>query len=79
MSSSARTNPLAALAYRKHQREARPVPFCFVCARQAAEGYFYRKILGRNPRHPLSLGIPSHDGGDLSHGWLATPATGDDA
>lgn len=27
----------ATLAYRKHHREGRPVPFCFVCARQAAE------------------------------------------
>jgi hypothetical protein len=27
----------ATLAYWKHHREGRPVPFCFVCARQAAE------------------------------------------
>jgi len=69
----------AALAYWKHQREGRPVPFCFVCARQAAEKYFYRKILGRNPRNPLSLDAPLHDDGDLPHEWLATPAAGDDA
>ncbi len=38
---------VATLAYWKHHREGRPVPFCFVCARQAAEKYFYRKVLGR--------------------------------
>jgi len=69
----------AGLAYWKHQREGRPIPFCFVCARQAAEKYFYRKILGRNPRSPLSLDAPAHDGGDLPHEWLALSApTGDD-
>ena len=64
----------ATLAYWKHHRESRPIPFCFVCARQAAEKYFYRKILGRNPRSPLSLDAPLHDGGDPPHGWLA-PST----
>jgi len=48
----------AALAYWKHHQEGRSVPYCFVCARQAAEKYFYRRILGRNPRNPLSLDIP---------------------
>ena len=69
----------ATLAYWKHHREGRPVPFCFVCARQAAEKYFYRKILGRNPRSPLCLDAPLRDGGDPPHEWLAlaTPA-GDD-
>lgn len=58
---------VAALAYWKHHREGRPVPYCFVCARQAVEKYFYRNILGRNPRSPLSLDTPMHDGGDLPH------------
>ena len=58
----------------KHHREGRPIPLCFVCARQAAEKYFYRKIVGRNPRKPLSLDGPLHDGGDLPHEWL-TPAS----
>ena len=68
----------ATLAYWKHHREGRPVPFCFVCARQAAEKYFYRQILGRNPRSPLSLDAPLHDGGDLPHEWLvpSTPTDG---
>ena len=66
----------ATLAYWKHHREGRPIPFCFVCARQAAEKYFYRKIVGRNPRSPLSLDTPLHDGGDPPHEWLvpSTPA-----
>jgi hypothetical protein len=64
----------AALAYWKQHREGRPVPFCFVCARQAAEKYFYRQVWGRNPRNPLSLDAPLDDGGDLPHEWL-TPAT----
>jgi DNA-directed RNA polymerase specialized sigma24 family protein len=68
----------ATLAYWNHQREGRSVPFCFVCARQAAEKYFYRKILGRNPRSPLSLDDPLHDGGGLPHEWLAhSTAAGD--
>jgi hypothetical protein len=67
----------ATLAYWKHHREGRPVPFCFVCARQAAEKYFYCKVLGRNPRSPLSLDAPLHDGGDLPHEWL-TPSTSTD-
>jgi DNA-directed RNA polymerase specialized sigma24 family protein len=69
----------ATLAYWKHHQEGRPVPFCFVCARQAAEKYFYRKILGRNPRGPLSLDAPLHGGGDPPHEWLAptTPASVD--
>jgi hypothetical protein len=61
----------ATLAYWKHHREGSPVPFCFVCARQAAEKYFYRNIMGRNPRSPFSLDAPLHDGGDLPHEWLA--------
>jgi DNA-directed RNA polymerase specialized sigma24 family protein len=64
----------ATLAYWKHHQEGRSIPFCFVCARQAAEKYFYRKILGRNPRTHLSLDAPMHDGGDLPHEWLA-PST----
>ena len=67
----------ATLAYWKHHREGRPVPFCFVCARQAAEKYFYRKILGRTPHRPLSLDVPLHDGGDPPHEWL-TPSTSTD-
>ncbi|MBN1814270.1 MAG: hypothetical protein JXA14_20695 [Anaerolineae bacterium] len=62
---------VATMAYWKHHRDGRPVPFCFVCARQAAEKYFFRKILGRNPRNPLSLDVPVHyDGGSLPHEWL---------
>jgi len=69
----------AAMAYWKHHREGRPIPFCFVCARQAAEKYFYRRILGRNPHSPLSLDAALHDGGDLPHEWLApSTRTGDD-
>jgi hypothetical protein len=68
----------AALAYWKHHREGRSIPFCFVCARQAAEKYFYRQILGRNPRSPLSLDAPSHDGGDLPHEWLVPSTPTDD-
>ena len=73
----------ATLAYWKHHREGRPIPFCFVCARQAAEKHFYRQILGRNPRSPLSLDAPLHEGGDpsgqaLSHEWLNVPTPGDD-
>jgi hypothetical protein len=66
----------ATLAYWKHHREGRPIPFCFVCARQAAEKHFYRQIMGRNPRSSLSLDVPLHDGGDLPHEWLnvRTPA-----
>ena len=60
---------VATMAYWKHHRDDRPVPFCFVCARQAAEKYFFRKILGRNPRNPLSLDVAVHDGG-LPHEWL---------
>jgi DNA-binding CsgD family transcriptional regulator len=69
----------ATLAYWKHHQEGRPIPFCFVCARQAAEKYFYRKIVGRNPRSPLSLDTPLHDGGELPHEWLvpSTPASDD--
>jgi len=68
----------AALAYWKQQREGRPVPFCFVCARHAAEKYFYRKILGRNPRNSLSLDALMHDDGDLPHEWLAPSTPIDD-
>ncbi|MCL7453312.1 MAG: hypothetical protein M8467_09710 [Anaerolineae bacterium] len=68
----------AALAYWKHHREGRPIPFCFVCARQAAEKYFYRRIVGRNPRSPLSLDAPLHDGGDSPHEWLAPSTLTDD-
>ncbi len=69
----------ATLAYWKHHREGRTIPFCFVCARQAAEKHFYRKILGRNPRSPLSLDAALHDGDSLPHEWLApsTPAATD--
>ena len=67
----------ATLAYWKQHQDGRPVPFCFVCARQAAEKYFYRKILGRNPRSPLCLDVPLRDGGDLPHEWL-TPSTSTD-
>jgi DNA-binding CsgD family transcriptional regulator len=63
----------AALAYWKHHREGRPPAFCFVCARTAAEKYFFRQILGRNPRNPLSLDVPVRDGGDLPHEWLPSP------
>ena len=62
----------ATLAYWKHHREGRPIPFCFVCARQAAEKYFYRKIVGRNPRSPLSLDTPLRDGGEFPHEWLVS-------
>jgi len=68
----------ATLAYWKHHRQGRPVPFCFVCARQATEKYFYRKILGRNTRRPLSRDVPVHDGGDLPHEWLAPSTLTDD-
>jgi DNA-binding CsgD family transcriptional regulator len=69
----------ATMAYWQHHRAGRPIPYCFVCARQAAEKYFYRRILGRNPRSPLSLDSPLHDGGDLPHEWLAlsTPTNDD--
>jgi DNA-binding CsgD family transcriptional regulator len=68
----------ATMAYWKHHRAGRPIPYCFVCARQAAEKYFYRKILGRNPRSPLSLDAPVHNGGDLPHEWLAPATPADD-
>jgi DNA-directed RNA polymerase specialized sigma24 family protein len=68
----------ATLAYWKHHREGRPVPFCFVCARHAAEKYFYRKVLGRNPRSPLSLDVPLHDDGELPHEWLTPDTPADD-
>jgi len=68
----------ATLAYWKHHREGRPVPFCFVCARQAAEKYFYRQVRGRNPRSPLSLDASLDDGGDLPHEWLAPSISTDD-
>ena len=68
----------ATMTYWKHHREGRPIPFCFVCARQAAEKYFYRKIVGRNPRSPLSLDTPLHDGGELPSEWLASSSLNDD-
>jgi DNA-binding CsgD family transcriptional regulator len=68
----------ATLAYWKHHREGRPVPFRFVCARQAAEKYFYRQVRGRNPRSPLSLDATLDDGGDLPHEWLAPSTVTDD-
>jgi hypothetical protein len=68
----------ATLAYWKNYREGRPVPFCFVCARQAAEKYFYRQVRGRNPRSPLSLDASLHDGSDLPHEWLAPSISTDD-
>jgi DNA-directed RNA polymerase specialized sigma24 family protein len=67
----------ATLAYWKHHRDGRPVPFCFVCARQAAEKYFYRQVRGRNPRSPLSLDASMDDTGDLLHEWLL-PSTSTD-
>ncbi|MGD8794279.1 MAG: hypothetical protein PVF47_17140 [Anaerolineae bacterium] len=69
---------VATLAYWKHHREGRPVPFCFVCARQAAEKYFYRQVRGRNPRSPLSLDASLDNGGDLPHEWLAPSTSTDD-
>jgi DNA-directed RNA polymerase specialized sigma24 family protein len=68
----------ATMAYWQHHRAGRPIPYCFVCARQAAEKYFYRRILGRNPRSPLSLDTPLHDGGDLPHEWLVSSSLADD-
>ena len=78
----------ATMAYWKHHRAGRAIPYCFVCARQAAEKYFYRRILGRNPRRPLSLDSPLHDGGDpsgsspsgrsLPYEWLAPTSPSDD-
>jgi DNA-directed RNA polymerase specialized sigma24 family protein len=68
----------AALAYWKQHQEGRSVPFCFVCARQAAEKHFYRQVLGRNPRSSLSLDAPVHDGGDLPHEWLIPSTSTDD-
>jgi DNA-binding CsgD family transcriptional regulator len=69
---------VAAVAYWQHHQEGRPVPFCFVCARQAAEKHVLRQILGRNPRSPLSLDIPLHDGGDMPHEWLIPSTATDD-
>ena len=63
----------ATLAYWKHHREGRPVPFCFVCARQAAENHFYRQLMGRNPRSTCSLDAPLHDGGGRSHCRASVP------
>jgi hypothetical protein len=68
----------ATMAYWQHHQAGRPIPFCFVCARQAAEKYFYRKIIGRNPRSPLSLDAPLHDGGDPPYEWLAPPTPAGD-
>jgi hypothetical protein len=68
----------ASLAYWKHHQDGQPVPFCFVCARQAAEKYFYRQILGRNPRSPLSLDAPLTDDGGLPHEWLSIPVPSED-
>jgi hypothetical protein len=69
----------AALAYWKRHRDGQPVPCCFVCARQAAEKCFYRRILGRNPRSLLSLDAPLQDGDALLHEWLTPPTpVGDD-
>ncbi|MFC2036946.1 hypothetical protein ACFLYD_03105 [Chloroflexota bacterium] len=68
----------ATMAYWQHHRAGRPIPYCFVCARQAAEKYFYRRILGRNPRSPLSLDSSLRDGGDLPHEWLASSSLTDD-
>jgi len=45
----------ATMAYWQHHRAGRPIPYCFVCARQAAEKYFYRRILGRNPLSSFGL------------------------
>jgi hypothetical protein len=40
--------------------------------------YFYRRVLGRNPRSPLSLDVPLHDDGNLPHEWLAPSTPIDD-
>jgi hypothetical protein len=67
----------AALAYWKRREEGRSIPFCFVCARQAAQKYFYRKSrrhsAGIRPLHPISWDVPLHDGGDLPHGRSSIP------
>lgn len=68
----------ATMAYWKHHQKGRPIPFCFVCARQAAEKYFYRQILGRNPCSSLSLDAPLHDVGDSPHERLAPSTLTDD-
>ncbi len=68
----------AALAYWKHHRDGRPPAFCFVCARTAAEKYFFRYILGRNPRNPLSLDASVHDGGSLPHEWIHSSTQSND-
>lgn len=68
----------ATLAYWKHHRQGRPPAFCFVCARTAAETYFFRQILGRNPRNPLSLDAPLEDDGAPPHEWLPSPAQAHD-
>jgi hypothetical protein len=69
----------AALAYWKHHREGCPVPFSFVCARQAAprETLLSQHPRPKPPRPPLP-GCSLHDGGDLPHEWLVTPAANDD-
>jgi hypothetical protein len=51
----------ATLAYWKHHQNGRPIPFCFVCAQQAAEKYFYRcqKFVRRDtPFAKSSTSIP---------------------
>lgn len=68
---------VAMLAHWKHHQNGRPISFCFICARQAAEKYFCRNIMVRNPRSPFSLDAPLHDGGDLPHERLAPPAPAD--
>lgn len=68
----------ATMAYWQHHRAGRPIPYCFVCARQAAEKYFYRRILGRNPRNPLSLDTPWRVGGERPHEWLVSSSLSDD-
>ena len=69
----------ASLVYWKHFRAGMPVPYCFVAARDAAEKYYFRQILGRGPRNALSLDTPVREGGDLPHEWLAAPVPIDDS
>ena len=43
----------AALVYWKQHREGRSPAFCFVCARNAAEKYFFRTHSGQKSPQPL--------------------------
>ena len=69
----------ATMAYWKHHREGRPIPSASSAPDKPPRSTSTGRILGRNPRSPLSLDAPLHDGGDLPHEWLAPPTpTGDD-